>query len=380
MKIAGMAYALPSRQVTNEMVIEEFRRQNRKFFFVRNMLAKKLREALEHSGTRIRYHRAPGETAVDFALQAGREALERAEIAPEAVDLVIYTGVGRAWLEPAMAHLFKSLLGLRAATCFDVTDACASWVRSLSVAKSFLDQGTYKTALIINAEFNCQECGGLAPGRKDPKALYYKTPLRRPQDLYYRVAGYTIGEAATATVLVADGQPDNFHVSLKSWEQSYDLCQITLPNAEQFLGHGGSRSRQGPLEFYAAPKELLAFVVEKLTEHYQSDAQLSKDPHDIIFCHDVSDVSTSAGIKQFVPEYADRVYRTYARFGNTVSASIPLGMAMALKEGKLQPGMRVLIVCGSAGVTTGFCKFTYVPAHRHREEPVSAAVGIKSQG
>ncbi len=351
MKIASIGYAVPSRRVTNELLIEEFRRKNRRHFLTLGVLERKLRQAFEQSGTDVRYRRADGERALDLTAQAGRQALERADIPPDQVDLLIYTGVGRGCLEPAMAHIFKSVLGLKRATCFDVMDACASWMRSLSVAKAFLDQGTYKTVMVLNSEFGYERvCGDM--------------PLKDPKHLYYRFAGYTLGEAATATILTGNGRPDDFYLSLKSWEDSYHLCRIALPNYEEYLPDPASQNGSQALEFWTLTNELLSFVVRKLAAHAQEDARLAQQTYDIIFLHDVSELATMKGFKilgHLWDRDITRLYRTHARFGNTVSASIPLGMALALEDGRLRPDMQVLAICGSAGVSTGFCSFRYEP-------------------
>ena len=110
------------------------------------------------------------------------------------MDLLIYTGVARGWLEPATANLFQAELGLTNATCFDILDACASWIRSMAVADSFLQQGTYKTVMILTCELSANE--------------YAEHELKSVEELESFFSGYTIGEAATATILTAD-EPDN---------------------------------------------------------------------------------------------------------------------------------------------------------------------------
>ena len=53
-----------------------------------------------------------------------------------------------------MANIFQAELGLGRATCFDVLDACASWIRSLQLAKALITAGTYRTVMILNCELN----------------------------------------------------------------------------------------------------------------------------------------------------------------------------------------------------------------------------------
>jgi 3-oxoacyl-[acyl-carrier-protein] synthase III len=58
-----------------------------------------------------------------------------------------------------------------------------------------------------------------------------------------------------------------------------------------------------------------------------------------------------------IPEAA--VYRTHARFGNTVSATIPLAMSLAIEDGRLKRGNRVLVLVGSAGISVGLSNFVF---------------------
>ena len=53
------------------------------------------------------------------------------------------------------------------------------------------------------------------------------------------------------------------------------------------------------------------------------------------------------------------VFSTHSRFGNTVSASLPLNISIAEEEGRLKRGMQVLLAMGSAGVTSAFGAFRY---------------------
>jgi 3-oxoacyl-[acyl-carrier-protein] synthase-3 len=102
----------------------------------------------------------------------------------------------------------------------------------------------------------------------------------------------------------------------------------------------------------------LTAAITKLTEQFKEDPRLNGQIYDLHFCHDVSDYSTKLVAKALnVP--LSMVYRTHERFGNTVSASIPLALSLALAEGRLKKGMNLLLTCGSAGVTTAYLQFRY---------------------
>ncbi|MFQ5739304.1 MAG: 3-oxoacyl-ACP synthase III family protein [Acidobacteriota bacterium] len=345
MKILNISYALPSKRVTNQTLIDEIIDRSRKHLPLSELrgLERKIRRFLKMSGTVIRYHRSKGERALDFALEAGRRALKSAGVGPNDVDLLIYAGVGRGWVEPATANLFQSELGLKRATCFDVLDACASWIRSLSIAKSFLDQAMYRLIMVLNCEFSFRE--------------YANLEISDVKQLETSFSAFTIGEASTATLLTAEGSSDDSFFSFKTWGDKHGLCKIALPNAADFAPSNGTNHLQ-PMSFFASPGELMAFTIKKLVGHFKETRSIATQNYDFIVTHAVS-VASSLRVLKLLNLDPRRLFETHSRFGNTVSASLPLGMAVAEHEGQLERGMRVLMLMGSAGVTTGLGTVTY---------------------
>jgi 3-oxoacyl-[acyl-carrier-protein] synthase III len=306
-------------------------------------LVGKLKRFFKMSGTVVRYHRGVGERALDFAIQAGKEAMKKAGARPEDVDLLIYAGVGRGWMEPATAYLFQSELGLKFATCFDVLDACASWIRSLAIAKSFLAQKIYKLVMVLNCEFSFRE--------------YANFDFNSTSELDNSFSAFTIGEAATATLLTSDDANDDSIFSFRTWGEKHGLCKIPLPNMLDFTPRNSSDGLK-PMSFFTVPGELVAFTVKKLVAHVNETQAIASRLHDIVVSHAVSVPSHSTVIKLLNLD-PSRAFETHSRFGNTVSASLPLALAVAEAEGKLERGMSVLLLMGSAGVSTALGSFTY---------------------
>lgn len=345
MKILNISYALPSQEVSNESLIEELLEKNRKNLSSEELkqVETEMRKLFKLSGTVTRYHRGIGERALDFGVKAGKAALKKAGVKPEDVDLLIYAGVARGWIEPATANLFQSELGLKSATCFDVMDACASWIRSMAIAKSFLAQKAYKLVMILNCEFTFRE--------------YANFDFKSSSDLENAFSVFTIGEAATATILTSNGAEDDSVFSFKSWGEKHGLCKIPLPNADDFSPNHTSDGLK-PMSFFTMPGELLSFTVRKLVRHFKETQAIASKVHDIFIGHAVSVASTSRVVKLLGLD-PSRVFETHARFGNTVAASLPLALAVAVAEGKLVRGMRVSLLMGSAGVSTAVGSFTY---------------------
>ena len=345
MRILNISYALPSQEVSNENLIEEIVEKNRKNLSPKELdnVETQMRRFFKMSGTVTRYHRGIGERALDFAVKAGKAALKKAGVKPEDVDLLIYAGVARGWMEPATANLFQSELGLTSATCFDVMDACASWIRSLAIAKTFLAQKAYKLVMILNCEFIFRE--------------YANFDFKSTEDVENAFSAFTIGEAATATLLTSNGSEDDSFFSFKTWGDKHGLCKIPLPNADDFSPNNASDGLK-PMSFFTMPGELLSFTVRKLVSHFKETQAIASKVHDIFIGHAVSVTSTSRVVKLLGLD-PSRVFETHARFGNTVAASLPLALAVAVAEGKLVRGMRVSLLMGSAGVSTAVGSFTY---------------------
>jgi 3-oxoacyl-[acyl-carrier-protein] synthase III len=347
MRFLAIEHALPSRQVTNEEVVASVRAASARHLSTADLetLEQLMYDCFASAGTRVRYHRADGESAVALATGAGRRALDAAGLSPLDVDLLMYVGIGRGVVEPASANIYQDTLGLRNATAFDVLDACASWVRALQLARLFLDSGTYRNIMILNAEFVGRESHRYELSSLDEFAHWHPS--------------VTIGEAATATIATASGKPDGFEADFRTWGDKRDLCYVPLPNVEGYFGKPvGRETGVRPMQFVSYGLRLMEFGTRKLIEHYKSRPQFGAFQPDVVFGHAASDgmsgyVVDACGIDR------DKVQFGHGRYANTISASVPLSMSHAVKEGVLGAGDRVLVMTASAGVTTALTKFVF---------------------
>jgi 3-oxoacyl-[acyl-carrier-protein] synthase III len=344
-KILTVQHAIPSTRITNDTVIAAIRERNR--HLDASQLAQiedQLTLHMDLAGTQVRYVADVNESALERLLCAGRNALKEAALEPGEIDFLIYTGVGRGWLEPAMANVVQYGLRLDNATCFDVLDACLSWLRGLHIAHTFIRAGVYRRGLLVNCE-----CG---------LSQYAELDVVDVEDFENRIAVFTIGEAATATIVTADDAPDDFYFVFKNFGEDYGLCMIPLENASAFMLGDSTAANRRPLKFYSESKRLITTTLKRAVEVFQSDPRLSSETYDLIFAHAASE-KANLMFGRRVGLDASKYYPTHPRYGNTVSASIPLGMSLALEEGRLQRGFKTLAAVGSAGVSIGFAAFTY---------------------
>jgi 3-oxoacyl-[acyl-carrier-protein] synthase III len=344
-KILTIRHAIPSRRITNDWVLGKLREHNAARFPPDQWALAEARvlRFLDGAGTQVRYALDDGERAIDFALDAGRRALSDAGLSPGDLDFLLYVGVCRGWTEPAMANVVQAELGLTNATCFDVVDACASWLRGLQIAHTYLRSGIYRCGMIVNCECS------FVP--------YRDWDLASLEEIEYRAAGWTAGEAATATIVNDDNPNDDFHFVFKNFGEHYGLCMFPLAMVGDYVT-GPLDERHVPMRFFASSRELFALTTKKVIETYEADPILRNGRYDIGFGHEASArIAEIIARKLGLP--AEGYVRTHAQYGNTVSASVPLGMSLALQEKRLQRGHRVLVVVGASGITVGIASFAF---------------------
>ena len=135
--IAGTGAYVPSLAVTNDD-ISELVETNDEWIMKR---------------TGIRERRiSQGEDTSDMASKAALCALERADVDPRDVDLIIVATISPDMFIPSVACLVQSKIGADDAACFDINVACSGFVYAMEIAQSMMKSMNYKNALIIGSE------------------------------------------------------------------------------------------------------------------------------------------------------------------------------------------------------------------------------------
>lgn len=107
------------------------------------------------------YHREPGseregsrqgENTSALAIGTAKQVIERAEISPEDVDLIIVASVTPDYGTPSLACMVQKELGMVNAVAFDVVAACSGFMFALSIADKYIKTGVYRNAVVIGAE------------------------------------------------------------------------------------------------------------------------------------------------------------------------------------------------------------------------------------
>ena len=107
---------------------------------------------IERTGIRERRVLGRGESLVDLAEQAAREALAQASLTPAAIDSVVVATTSGDYRFPSLACQVHERLGLHHVPAFDVAAACAGFPYALSVADQGIRAGDTRTVLVLGAD------------------------------------------------------------------------------------------------------------------------------------------------------------------------------------------------------------------------------------
>src|SRR5213594_2605307 len=103
------------------------------------------------TGIRQRRKAAPDEYTSQFAVRASQEAIERAGIEPNEIDLILCATVTPDQILPSTACLIQADLGANKAAAMDIVAACSGFLYGLSLADAWIPAGSLNFGLFMGA-------------------------------------------------------------------------------------------------------------------------------------------------------------------------------------------------------------------------------------
>ena len=307
----------------------------------------------ERTGIKERRIAAPHESTSSMAIEAGRQALERAELSPEDIDLVIVGTATPDYLFPATACLVQDALGIHGGA-FDLEAGCTSFMYGLSLACALVTSGMNRNVLVIGSEV-----------------------LSRILDWTDRSTCVLFGDGAGA-VVVSEGRHATFEPRFVLGSDGSGGPSLCLPA-------GGSRipasaeTVHDRLHFVKmAGPEVFRFatrVVGEATHQVLSKAGLAVEDVDLFIPHQANIRIIESAVKRLrIP--TERVFVNIDRYGNTSSASIPIALCEAEEQRRLRPGNTVVMVGFGAGLTWGAGALQWAAHLAPHQEPVLAGSSV----
>ncbi len=288
----------------------------------------------ERTGVRERRIAADNESASTMGIEAGRQALEQAEIDPMELDLVLAATTSPDDTFPATASMIQDGVGAGRAGAFDVTAACVGFVSALAVGSQFIETGTYKRILVVGTEV-----------------------LSRIVDWTDRDTCILFGDAAGAVVLEASDRGGPLSFVLHSDGSRADKLYAHGPATRKDIADRDCHfiSMDGRHIFKFAVQAMESAAREALAA-----ADMTIEDVDLLVPHQANARIIHATAKLLgLPE--ERAMINVDRYGNTSAASIPVALREAWEEGRLHEGDRVLLMTFGGGLSWGAMVLDWAP-------------------
>ncbi len=285
----------------------------------------------ERTGIKERRVADADTTAADMGAGAARMALDRADVSPEDVDILIVSTATPDRLLPSTACDIQRRLGAKNAFGFDLQAACSGFLYGVSMAEGFLALHRGDVALVVGAE-----------------------KMSSIIDWEDRTTCVLFGDGAGAAVLKRSagvrGVISSHHRS--DGEMADYLMRPAGGSQTPLDAEGLARKdhlvKMSGREVFKNAVRCMADAAEQALEA----AGMTADDIDLMVPH-----QANLRIIEATAKYSgipmDKAYVNVDRYGNMGSATIPIALDEAAESGRLQPGMRVLSVAFGAGLTWG---------------------------
>ena len=287
----------------------------------------------ERTGIEQRHIAADGQTTCDLAEQAALQAIEAAGIQAASIDLIIVATTTPDKTFPSTACLLQHRLGVRGCPAFDIQAVCTGFVYALSVADQFVKTGMAKRVLVVGAE-----------------------TLSRITNWQDRTTCVLFGDGAGAVILEASEQPGILSTHIHADGQYEELLHVPsgpskLPQTDDVAER--TMSMKGNEVFKVAVNTLSRIASETLEAN-----QMTKEDLDWLVPHQANlRIISATGKKLNLPD--ERVVVTVNKHANTSSASVPMALDEAIRDGRIQRGHLVLMEAFGGGFTWGSALVKY---------------------
>jgi 3-oxoacyl-[acyl-carrier-protein] synthase III len=283
------------------------------------------------TGIKQRHKAAANEYTSQFGTAAAKQALERAGLKPEDIDIIVCATTTPDQIMPSTGALIQAQLGAVNAAGMDVFAACSGFIYGITMVESMIKTGQIKYALVIGAEV-----------------------LTKYVDYTDRGTCVIFGDGAGAAVLGPVPEGKGILATKIRSDGRYEE-QLYAPGGGTKLGTTHETIDGGMHFFKMKGNELFKVAVRSMADisaEMLQKAGYTVDDVDIVIPHQANQRITDAVASRLgVPE--EKVYSNIAELGNTSSASIPIAMDECIESGKIKEGSLVLLTAFGGGVTWG---------------------------
>lgn len=283
------------------------------------------------TGIRQRHIAAPTESVAGMGERASRMALETAGLTAQDIDLIVMGTTTPDQIFPNSAVIMQERLGVAGIPAFSLEAACSGFIYALAVADNFIRAGSARRVLVVGAE-----------------------KMSSIIDWNDRSTCVLFGDGAGAVILEQTQTPGIIDTRLYADGRYKDLLQFPsgVASSKAQIAEDALQMK-GSEVFRVAVAKLGEEIVETLVRH-----DLDVSAVDWLVPHQANARIISA-IARRLDLPMERVVLTVGEHGNTSSASVPLALDVAIRDGRIQRGDLLLLEAFGGGFTWGSALVRY---------------------
>ncbi|MFH1904966.1 MAG: beta-ketoacyl-ACP synthase III [bacterium] len=270
------------------------------------------------------------QTTSDMAMFASQEALKNAGADAEQIDCIILATITPDMPFPSTACILQNKIGAKTVCAFDINAACCGFIYALTMAKSFVENDTFKRVLVVAAD-----------------------ALSRITDWTDRTTCVLFGDGAGAAVI---GRAiNNKRVILDSYlgadGSAWDLLNMPGGGAQFPATHKTIDEKLHFLKMNGnAVFKLAVRAMTNAAETVLAKCKLKNKDIDLVIPHQAN-LRIINALAHRLNTPLEKVWINVTRYGNVSGASVPIAMAEAATSGKLKDGQIILMDAFGAGLT-----------------------------
>ena len=294
---------------------------------------------MSRTGIRERAHAADDERLSDYATRVAAKALKRARVAPSDVELVVVATTTPDELQPNVAPIVADALGTPGAGAFDVGSGCTGFLSALAMVTAQIETRRVERAVVVGADFitriNNYDDRRIGPLFADGAGAVVVGPAEAPS------LGARSNDVPQLRNTGVQGQSPGVIGPIVLGSDGSQAMAILVRNDERLI------HMDGPEVFRHAVNRMSEVTLAALER-----ARLALDDIDLFVYHQANArITRSLGERLSLPP--EKVVDVIENFGNSSTATLPIGLESAIDDGRLRAGALVLLSTFGSGFTWG---------------------------
>ena len=288
----------------------------------------------ERTGIKERRYVEKGVGPSDLAIPATEQALKAAGLTASDIDFIIFATSTPDFYAPGSGCVLQEKMGFNEIGALDIRVQCSGFIYGLSIAEQYIRTGNFKNILLIGAEVQSTAMNLTDEGR-DTAIIF--------------------GDGAGAAIISATEENKGILSTHMHSEGKY-LKELWLEAPASNAGHPRITREvldEGKQYLKMNGKEVFRHAITRFPEVINEALEannLTSENINLLIPHQAN-LRITQMVQKRLGLSNDQVFSNIHKYGNTTAATIPIALAEAFNEGRINDGDLVVLAAFGAGFT-----------------------------